>query len=200
MLQKRTMVTTVAVVIAVLAACVYRASEGQQSAAPTALKIGVVDVAKVLKTCQEYQDREKLSQEKARKLKSELDEMATKAQGIREELENALQPGSKEYAERTAEWIDLRALYEARKEGRVLALENQAWSESLYQKMLDEVARVARAEGISLVLAKDSSNMQPRSMPQVLYSSPTLELMTAAVLENLDKAYDASKAAEINKQ
>ena len=195
MLQKRAMVTALALVMAVSAVWVYRASEGQQAAPQMALKIGIVDVAKVLKTCQEYQSREKLSQEKARKLKADLDEMAAKAQAIREELENALQPDSKEYAERMAEWIDLRALYEARKEGRVLAVENQAWSESLYRKMLDEVARVARAEGISLVLAKDSGSVQQRTMPQVLYSSPTLELMTAQVLENMDRAYDASKAS-----
>ena len=195
MLRTRTTVTAVVVVMAVSALCVYRASEGQQSAPQAALKIGVVDVAKVLKSCQEYQEREKLSQEKARKLKADLDEMAAKAQSIREELENALQQDSKEYAERMAEWIDLRALYEARKEGRVLAVENQAWSEALYGKMLDEVARVARAEGVSLVLAKDSSSMQPRNMPQVLYSSPTLELMTAQVLENMDRAYDAGKTA-----
>ena len=194
-------VLAILVVIGVGVFCAYQPSEAQSSVLQEAGKVGVVDVAMVLQECQEYKDREKASVEKRQELNAKLEELAAKADAVRQELENALQPDSKEYSDRLQEWFDLQAMYKARKEGQVLAAETQAWTEALYQKLLDEVARVADQQQVPLVLTSDSTPVKSRNMGDlialirtrsVLFRSPRLDL-TNTVLENMDRAYRASQ-------
>ncbi len=170
------------------------------------LKIGVVNVSKVLTECQENLDREKSIQEKQDQIKAKIQELETEANEIRNELENVLKPGSPESAARMQEWFNKMALKEAYEKGQMKSLETdtQVWTETLYQKFLDEVSRMARQKGLTLVLNKDEMSVRQRNLDdllsmirsrRILYSAPTLDL-TAEILENLDKAYEKEKAGK----
>jgi len=191
--------------VAVIAAALwcYQASEAQSSAGPTVLKVGVVKVAEVLMRCQENLDREKEGMEKQRKITEEFKKLDAEAEAIKQELQNALQPGTDQFKERRKEWFhkeaQLQALKEYEKES--LTIESQMWTESLYQKLLDEIKIVSRQEGLSLVLNNDESKLKGRKLQdmlnmilnrKILYSAPTLDI-TAQVLENLDAAYAKSR-------
>ncbi|MCK5272583.1 MAG: OmpH family outer membrane protein [Sedimentisphaerales bacterium] len=201
-MKKNSMVIIFVAVIAAALWC-YQASEAQSSAGPIALKMGVVNVAEILMSCQENLDREKEGMEKQRKIAEELKKLVTEAEAIKQELQNALQPGSDQFKERRKEWFhkeaQLQALKEYEKES--LTIESQVWTESLYQKLLDEIKGVARQEGLSLVLNKDETKLKGRKLQdmfnmilsrKVLYSAPTLDI-TAKVLESLDVAYAKSR-------
>ncbi|OQA01750.1 MAG: Outer membrane protein (OmpH-like) [Planctomycetes bacterium ADurb.Bin412] len=170
------------------------------------LKIGVVNVSRVLTECQENLDREKSIQEKQNQIKAKIQELETEANEIRNELENVLKPGSPESAARMQEWFNKMALKEAYEKGQMKSLETdtQVWTETLYQKFLDEVNRIARQKGLTLVLNKDEMSVRQRNLDdllsmirsrRILYSAPTLDL-TAEVLENMDKAYEKEKAGK----
>jgi len=185
----------------------YRLGRAQPTPTPT-LKVAVVDVSKVLTECQENLDREKAAREKERNIKAELTKMQSQAQDLREELENVLKPNSEEYQKQMLELYNKMALLEAYQKGqeKIFASETQAWMETFYQKFLDEVKKIARTEGVSLVLNKDEQPLRTPKLEnlmtiirsrKVLYNSATLDL-TARVIQNLDQAYNRQKAAGAN--
>jgi Skp family chaperone for outer membrane proteins len=204
--MKKASVLIVAVAGILVSAWCYRTSMAQTAAEPTVLKIAVVNVAKVLSECQANLDREKQSKELDKKVNDELAKIKADADAMKEELESVLKIGSKEYNDRLQEWFNKRAMFKARQEGQkeIFSAETQAWMESLYQKLLEEVAKIARQEGATLVLDKDDIAAKPEKIQdlyniirtrKVLYSAPTLDL-TAKVLENMDRQYEQEKAGK----
>jgi len=190
-------------IVFLIAAWGYRQSSAQVPAASSELKIAVVDVAKVLSECQANLDRQNQSQEKEKKINADLEVIKNESDALKNELENILKPGSKEYDEKLQQWFDKLALLESRKkaQNKIFTFETQAWMETLYERFLKEVASIARQEGISLVIEKDDSPISTEKisdlytmirMRKVLYNAPTLDL-TAKVLENMDRAYEAEK-------
>jgi Skp family chaperone for outer membrane proteins len=184
----------------------YRVSVAQTGGEPATLKIAVVNVAKVLSECQANLDREKTSKDIDKKINEELAQIKADADAMKGELESVLKSGTKEYNEKLQEWFNKRALFEARQKGQnqIFAAETQAWMESLYQKLLEEVAKVARQENVTLVLDKDDVTMKAEKIQdlynlirtrKVLYNAPTLDL-TAKVLENMDRLYEQEKAGK----
>lgn len=202
MMKKATWMLTVLLGVMGYSFCLGQ--EATEGSGP--LKIGVVNVSKVLTECQENLDREKSIQEKQNQIKAKIQELETEANEIRNELENVLKPGSPESAARMQEWFNKMALKEAYEKGQMKSLETdtQVWTETLYQKFLDEVNRIARQKGLTLVLNKDEMSVRQRNLDdllsmirsrRILYSAPTLDL-TAEVLENMDKAYEKEKAGK----
>ena len=203
--------STAAVMVLSLALVVlwqYRPIDAQEVSVPSDLKIGVVNVTKVLMECQENLDREKESLSRNQQIKSKLAELGRQADDIRQELENVLEPGSDEYLKRLQDWFDKSALVKSYEEGQkqTLASESQAWTEALYQKLLDQTAQMARLEDVSLILDKDVPPEKPRNLSEVyalirsrkvIYSSSVLDI-TARVLEGMDRAYEMEKAAKSN--
>ncbi len=203
--MKRNTIVILTLMVILAAAWGYRQTQAQVAAPSGELKIAVVDVAKVLSECQANLDRQKDSQEKEKKINAELEVIKNESDSLKNELENILKPGSKEYDEKLQLWFDKLALLESRKkaQNKIFGFETQAWMETLYERFLKEVASVARQEGITLVLEKDDSPISAEKisdlytlirMRKVLYNAPTLEL-TAKVLENMDRAYEAEKTA-----
>jgi len=182
-----------------------RHSQAQQTAPPS-LKIAVVNVAGVLSDCRANLDREKASREKERQIKADLAALSAEADSIRQELENALKPGSSEYQEQLRKWFEKRAQYKAHGEYQqeAFAAETQAWMENLYEKLLAEIAKVAREQGVALVLNKDETTIKPQKLTElttmilsrkVLYNATNVDL-TARLLENMDKSYALEQASK----
>ena len=103
--MKKTTLSIVLLLVVFLVVYGYQTSIAQQATdaggASAVLKIGVVNVSKVLTESQENLEREKLMQEKQQQIKAKLQELEGEANEIRHELENVLQPGSQESSART---------------------------------------------------------------------------------------------------
>jgi len=175
-----------------------------QTAGQGGFKVAVVNVTKVLTECQANQDRRELEKARLDKVESELKALDNEVQAIKDELQNALQPGSPEFMEKRKEWFNkqaqLQALQEYQKE--VLTIDKQAWTENLYNNLLQEIASVARQQNIMLVLNKDESSNQPRNLTEllnvivnrkVLYNAPTMDI-SALVLERLDQWHERTRS------
>jgi Skp family chaperone for outer membrane proteins len=194
--MKKATVLSVLVILIIAAVWSYRTSVAQPGTTPP-LKVAVVNVSEVLTKCQENLDREDFVKEKEKEFTTKLNQLKAEADSIRQEIETAVKPGTKEHLELMQQYFDRSALYEAYRKGQpqVLAAETQAWMEALYQKFLDQVAELARVEGISVVLNKDevpdiATMIRNR---RLIYNSPSLDI-TARVMENLDRDYSRAKA------
>jgi Skp family chaperone for outer membrane proteins len=194
--MKKTTVLSIFVILMIAAVWSYRTSVAQPGTTPP-LKVAVVNVSEVLTKCQENLDREDFVKEKEKEFTTKLNQLKAEADSIRQEIETAVKPGTKEHLELMQQYFDRSALYEAYRKGQpqVLAAETQAWMEALYQKFLDQVAELARVEGISVVLNKDevpdiATMIRNR---RLIYNSPSLDI-TARVMENLDRDYSRAKA------
>lgn len=197
---------TSVIIVGILAVAIFLAlapSHAQQFPAGQTAKIAVVDVPKALTECLENKAREEYSEELNVKIRAEMERLGRESDEIRLELENALEPDSDAYKARLRDFFDKAALRESyqKYQEQVLTTEAQVWIEKLYQKFLDEVARVAQADGIGLVLGKDATPIQARSRGditslirtrKVLYNSQFLDI-TGKVMTNMDRAYEKEK-------
>ncbi len=196
--MKKATVLSLFVILIIAAVWSYRTTIAQ-SDTTLPLKVAVVNVSEVLTKCQENLDREDFIKEKEQEFTTKLNQLKTEADSIRQEIETAVKPGTKEHLELMQQYFNKSALYEAYRKGQpqVLATETQAWMETLYNKFLNQVAELARVEGITLVLNKDevpdiTTMIRNR---RLIYNSPSLDI-TARVMENLDRDYSRAKAAK----
>ena len=201
--MKKTSLIGILVILLIAAWWGMQFGQAQATTGPATLRIGVVNVAEVLTKCQENLDREKEGMEKQRQIKDELEKIAAEAEAIKQELQNALQPGTKEFTARRKEWFlkeaQLQALKEHQKEA--LTMDSQTWTKTLYEKLLEVIKSVSRQKGITLVMNYDESSLKGRNLQEMynlilnrklLYASPTLDI-TALVLERLDAEYEKTK-------
>jgi len=203
--MKRTGVALVLGMVAVVVLLVQYRAGGAPETAERPLKIGLVNVIKVLTECQENTEFRQAAKKKNQKYKAQREQLMQEADALQQELENALEPGSEEYKTQLQKWFDKRALLKAYEEGQkqVLTVESQAFMEALYKKLLAEVNSLARREGYDLILDYEAEELQTRSlaeleqmvrMRKVLYGSAALDL-TGRIIENLDRKYEAEKAS-----
>lgn len=166
-------------------------------------RIAVVNVAKVLRECQENLEREKRTTQRRQQVKASMDQLAAEADALGKELEQALEPGTKQYTDTLQQYFDKRALYEAYGKGqeKAVEVESKAWLEDIYQRLLKQVGSVARKKEITLVFNLDQMPIEGRELAElynmvlaraVLYNTPSMDI-TAEVLEAMDAEYDLIK-------
>ena len=203
--MKKTTVVILLALAALLAIWNFQVSQAQQNV-DGPLKIAVVNVTKVLTECQANLDREKLTRTKETEIKSKLAALDAESNVIRQELENALEPGSDEYKNQLIKWFDKMAQREAyeKAQKQIFAAETQAWMENIYQQFLDKIAQIAQSQNINVVINKDEIDLRPQNLNEltamirsrkVLFNSPNLDL-TAQITEELDQAYNQKKAGQ----
>jgi len=207
--MKKTSVAVVLAVLIFLGLWGYRDSRAASEAPSAGPSIGVVNVNKILMECQENIDRENKMRQRTQEVKAKLDELAAKADALGQELQQALQPGTAEYDQALQDYYNTRALYEAYREGRKKAMADDArmWVKQLYQRLLEQVAKVALQEGYWLVLNLDATPLQGDELAnlsaqivnrKVLYNLPRLDI-TAKVLRGMDGQYEASRSSTVTK-
>jgi Skp family chaperone for outer membrane proteins len=203
-MMKKTAMGAGVFVVALALAGSFPTSQAQTSAPATALKLGVVNIVKVLTECQANADYREKNLEKRRQIKTEVERLKTEADAIQKELEsNVLQSGSEEYKKRMEEWFSKVAQAKVHEETQTQAMAalTQAWMEQLYQMMVQEITRIAHQDGLDLVLEYDDSPLEAKNPGEleraimtrkVLYGSAHLDL-TGRVLEAMNKMYEAEK-------
>jgi len=196
--MKKSTITIVMVLLGLTVAWCYRLG-GAEPVVPSELKVGMVNVAKVLSECQANLDREKQSRAKEQEIKTELASLQAEANVIKQELDQGLEPGSDEFQQQLLKWFEKRAQYKAYGEYQqeAFAARTQAWMEVLYTRLLEEIATVAQAEGISLIINNDEIPTQPQKLTdltnmilnrKVLYHAPSLDL-TGRLLERMNQQH-----------
>lgn len=174
-----------------------------QTAGSDAPSIGVVNVAQVLMQCQEKLDRERQVRDQAQQISSNLAQISAEIESLQQELEQALEPGTEAYRVTLQSYFDKRALGEAYRQGQQEAMSQdaEAWMMDIYNRLREEITRIARQRGLRLVMNLDDIPVQPGDMENVimarnvLYNAPTIDL-TAQVLENMDAAYAAAQLGQ----
>ena len=197
--MKKASVLLVLVAFVLVGVWQYRTSHAQV-AVESELRIGVVNVAKVLGECQEKLDRERETEARSQKIKESLDKLGAEAESLQKELEQALMPNTDEYRRVLQQFYDKSALYKAYGEGQKKAMEHDArgWLDDIYGRLLKQIGTVARQEKLSLVLNLDDLPLEGRDLGElynvvlsrsVLYNSPMLDI-TAQLVENMDNQYE----------
>jgi Skp family chaperone for outer membrane proteins len=204
--MRRRMGWTVMAAGVVGAAVLWAASRGgaQGTAAPTGrtLRVAVVNLKQASDTCKRYQDLrsllEKHREQKLAALKQKRDEL------------DKLQADLKAVVKDTPTWRDLMAQatrleVEIRVLGdlsvKELQAENLEFTARIYDSLIAEIDRYAKANGIDLVLRVGESEAEAATLEDlyrkmaarvVLYSSGPID-MTDEVLRAADRTYDAER-------
>lgn len=204
-MKKLSVMAALVVAVAVLVVAMGQRTSVAVAADNKPIKLGLVNVIKILTECQENVQYRQGMMDRTQKIKADRDKLMQEADKLQQELENVLQPGTKEYTDQIQKWYDKRALVEAFEKGQKQAMgaESQAFMERLYKKLAEEVNRVARLEGYDLIMDVDTGDIKTRNINEleelinnrkVLYGSAMLD-MTGRVIESLDKKFEADKAA-----
>jgi len=179
----------------------YQPIQAQLLGPQAPVKIGVVNVSKVLSECQENLERQKLTQEKELSLSQQLNAKSKQAEAIKAELDaNVLIPGSDEYKAQVRKLYELNGQIQSFQEGeqQLFAIETQAWMEGLYQKFLDQVATVAQQQRYTVILNNDESDVQMPDLNtltnmirtrKIVYRAVEVDI-TALILEKMNSEYN----------
>jgi len=179
----------------------YQPIQAQLTGPPAPVKIGVVNVSKVLSECQENLTRQKLTQDKEASLSQQLNAMSKQAEAIKAELDaNVLKTGSEEYNTQVLKLFELNGQIQSFQEGQqqLFAIETQAWMEGLYQKFLGQVAAIAQQQRFTLILNNDTSEVQMPDLNsltnmirsrKIVYRAVEIDI-TALILEKMNSEYN----------
>lgn len=163
-----------------------------------ALKVGVVDMGRVLRSSEQWRD---MAEERARlvqKMRETMQDLTRQVQVLRNEYAN-LPPGTDEKRQKAAELEQaVRDREQKRQEfEQEVGRSYSRATRRMFQKLSDAVAAYARERGLDLVLKKQSVDLEgPESLGQnimlataeVLYAGEKLDV-TDAVVERMNAEY-----------
>jgi Skp family chaperone for outer membrane proteins len=173
----------------------YEYGRAEQVSDTSGLKIGVVNVRKVLRNCRrsarykvEVLAEQGRQNAELEKLAKELD---TQEAGLK-----ALKPGSTDYLAQFKELVNKRYSLEAQQEfnKQQSALKYYRWTEDLYKEILQATKDLAKQKGLDLVFGNDEPEFPVTSTDElwmvisthkVLYNAGCLDL-TDEVIARLD--------------
>ena len=195
-----------AVAAAALAAAVLWVARpgGAQVVSPRgkALRVAVVDIRQVSATCKQSLDSQAaLEREREAKLKA-VDSLREKLKKAKADLE-VLRQGSRAWQEQNGKVLRLEV------EARVLAdlsvkelqAQNLDLTTEIYEAIIKAIDEFAKAKSIDVVFRKDASEINSKSMQElmqktalrnVLYAAPALDI-TEDVRRAVDRAYETEK-------
>lgn len=159
-------------------------------------KVAIVDVTKVLQNSKKHKQWQEKMTKNEEQMKAEFEKAKKEMEVLQANL-NLLKSGSKDYVDAMREFLDKKALLDAKDKfyQEKINIEMQQWTESLYVQMLDITAKVAQKKGIDIVLAQEQLDLPSPSLrdfmlsmrtKKVLYCSTQLDI-TDEVLVLLDE-------------
>lgn len=173
-------------------------------ATPTA--VATLDIVEVFEKLNERTVLEGQLEARVKQRQSQLDEVNKNIQAIQADLDpktGTLKPGTDEYKERVRQFMEQRAVAEARRNAlqQIISLDQGGVRRQLYQKIRDAVAKVAQRDGIDIVVLDDSQFPVPENNPDddvyraiitkgVLYRHESIDL-TQRVITLMNNEYTA---------
>jgi Skp family chaperone for outer membrane proteins len=128
-------------------------------AQPTAS--ATVDIVRIIDELEERTVLESQLETRINKRQAQLDEIRTRLTAIQRDLDPetaTLRPGTDEYKERVREFMEQRAVAEARRNAleQIISIDRGALRRQLFEKIRTAVAKIADRDGIDLVMLDDS--------------------------------------------
>ena len=167
------------------------------AAAKTVFPIATIDLEAVIRGYEKAKFQEEQLKAESLAKQGQLKGIAAEAQQIAKEMES-LQPGSKDFKDRTAKLTELKAKFQAGKETlegefKMKMIENLA---SAYKEAQEMTTRYAQNKGIVCVIktsnepinSNDPESVMGAISRPVMYSDPAIDI-TRSVLWNLNKIY-----------
>lgn len=128
-------------------------------AQPTAS--ATVDIVRIIDELEERTVLESQLEARIKARQAQLDEIRTRLTGIQRDLDPetaTLRPGTDEYKERVREFMEQRAVAEARRTAleQIISIDRGALRRQLFEKIRGAVGKIAERDGIDLVVLDDS--------------------------------------------
>ncbi len=126
-------------------------------AQPTAT--ATIDIVEVFEQLNERDTLEAQLKSRRDARVAQLEEINTRIQAIQTDLETTLKPGTDEYKEKVREFMEQRAVAEARRNAlqQIISIDQGALRRQLYSKIEAAVTKIADRDGIDVVILDDST-------------------------------------------
>jgi Skp family chaperone for outer membrane proteins len=149
---------------------------GEKQIVPS--KVAIVDVTKVLQNSKKHKQWQEKMTKNEGQMKAEFDKAKIDMDTLQKGM-NSLKVGSKDYVDAMREFLDKKALLEAKDKfyQEKINMEMQQWTESLYVQMLDITAKVAQKKGIDIVLAQEQLDLPSPSLRDFMLSIRTKKVL-----------------------
>ena len=152
--------TLLPVMIVLAAAMAWHAGASTAAIRPPAqpTAVATIDIVTVFEQLNERTTLEGQLKARVEKRQAQLDEINKSIQAIQADLETTLKPGTDEYKERVRQFMEQRAVAEARRNAlaQIISIDQGALRRQLYTKIQDAVERIAERDGIDIVIFDDS--------------------------------------------
>lgn len=174
----------------------YQQGKVDAAASASTAKIAVVNVTKVLETCQKNKDWQTKMQAERTQMEGKFNTMKAELQEIQKNM-STRSPGSADYNNFQNSFLEKQAMIEAQDSyyQNKVTLEMQSWTEKLYQDLLGVIKEVAEKKGLDMVIADEILDVPAPSLRDFLLTVKTKKLLyygeqfdiTEEVREALDK-------------
>ena len=156
----------------------YQQGKLNADSATAPAKIAVVDVTKVIKTCQKFKQWQENKQKEIQSIEAEFKTMRDELEALRENLKIRT-PGSEDHRKLTKEYIEKSAALQAKDAvyKEVWESEKEQWTEQLYQQLLGMIDKVATQKGLDIVLANEELNLKDPMRPEIMQTIVTKKLL-----------------------
>ena len=175
----------------------YQSGWAQAKKEITPAKIGVVSIRRILEESQKNADWDKKMQAEGEEIMGQLQKFSKEAEAIKADMDTR-KVGSSDYLKLMGEVMERKAQLEARDKfhQQEFSLRQQRWTESLYEEIRTNSAKIAKAKGLDIVIAKDEYEFPAPSanellltikMGKLLYYSDHMDI-TDEILTSLDSS------------
>lgn len=152
-----------------------------------ALKIGVIDIKRVINTSKYGQEVMEKLQKKYEELQAKIDERVKEIEGLREEIEKKSSLWSQEMREKK------QAEYQKKlRELKTLQEDAQFEMQEYERKLLDPIFKELETVIKSFVEKEKYDLIMEKAQPGIYYASPKIDL-SATIVDLFNKYYDETK-------
>ncbi len=174
----------------------YEYSWAKSKKEATGAKIGVVSIRRVFENSKRNVQWQDEMERERKQIVAELEKQSSAINAVRADMETR-KPGSTDYLNLMREMMEKDASLEAKEKfhQQDLAMKEQRWTEKLYLDTAEAASKVAKEQGLDLVLAKDENQfpaatanelMMIIKTSKIMYSRDELDI-TDEIVKVLDK-------------
>jgi Skp family chaperone for outer membrane proteins len=173
-LRKAKMKTQKTIIISLVAAIVlgimgYENLRAESKAAPGPAKIALVSVRMVFQNCKKNADYKAKMTAEQDKVIAELEKLNKEIDALQADLKTR-KSGSDEYLKIMRDVAEKKAYLEGQKQyyQEQFKVKDQAWTEKMYQEVIDVVGKIAKQKGYDLVIERDEIELPAASATELM--------------------------------
>ena len=161
------------------------------------VKVGVVSISQVFRNSKRNAKWQEEIERERKRLVAELEKQSSEIKAIKAEMETR-KPDSIDYRNLMREMLEKNVLLEAKEKfyQQDLSMQEQQWTEKLFQDTNKAAAKVAKEQGLDIVLAKDENQFPAASTNEFMLIVRTRKIMYSS--DELDITDEVTKALDRN--